>query len=131
MKTQTPRLARKTFKKTFQFGSFNSFKVTYLQKGEAVLLDRVWLEKVCLVTRVFFVYEEEQSYARELLEEQLAMGWEGLTREVEEICGKVGLPKACRQYISREQVLDHIQVSNLKHFKSDMEGLSKLEEMKN
>ena len=103
-------------------------------RGEAALLDmthRVWLEKVCLVTRVLFEYEEEPSYARDLLAEQLAMGWDGLTREVEEICGKVGLPNACRQYISREQVLDHIQVSNLKKLKSDMEGLSKLEDIKN
>ena len=40
---------------------------------------------------------EEQSYAREIIKEQLDMGWVGLTNEVEEICQKLGLPNACRQ----------------------------------
>ena len=49
---------------------------------------------MCLVTSVLFKYSEEENYARELLQEQLAMGWGGLTREVEEICSSVGLPNA-------------------------------------
>ena len=74
---------------------------------------------------------EEQSYAKEMLEEQLNMGWTGLTSEVEEICRKLGLPNACKQQVHRKQVLDHARLSSLKQLKEDMEGLSKLEKMKN
>ena len=99
-------------------------------RGEAALLDmehRVMIEKVCLVTGILFHHEEEDNYARDLLQEQLHMGWGGLTREVVEICSKVGLPDACKQYVHRDVVVDHIRVSNLKKLKKDMEGLGKLE----
>ena len=103
-------------------------------RGESALLDiehRVYLEKVCLVTSVMFKYSEEENYARELMQEQLAMGWGGLTREVEEICSTVGLPNACQQFISREKILENIKLSSLRKLKLDMEGLSKQDEIKN
>jgi hypothetical protein len=93
-----------------------------------MLLDiqhRVWLEKICLVTSVLFKNSEEENYARELLQEQLAMGWGGLTREVEEICSTVGLPNACQQFISREKVLENIKLSSFRKLKLDMEGISR------
>ena len=46
-------------------------------RGEAGLLDmsyRICVKKVCLVSRVMFS-SEEQCYAREILKEQLDMGW--------------------------------------------------------
>ena len=86
---------------------------------------------MCLVTSVLFKHSEEENYARELLQEQLAMGWGGLTREVEEICSTIGLPNACQQFISREKVLENIKLSSLRKLKLDMEGLSKLEDIKN
>ena len=92
---------------------------------------RVYLEKVCLVTSVMFKYSEEENYARELMQEQLAMGWGGLTREVEEICSTVGLPNACTQFISREKVLEHIKLSSLRKLKLEMQSLSKLDSIKN
>ena len=49
---------------------------------------------------------------------------------MEEICQKLGLPNACRQYVHRTQVLDHARLSNLKKLKEDMEGLSKMEQIK-
>ena len=103
-------------------------------RGEAALLDiehRVFLEKVCLVTSVLFKHTDDEIYARELLQEQLAFGWGGLTKEVEEICSAVGLPNACTQFISREKVLEHIKLSSLKKLKLDMQGLSKLDRIKN
>ena len=59
-------------------------------------------EKVCLVTRILFLGEEgeESYYAREVLMEQLAMGWSGLTKEVIEICEEVGLPNACEEFVA-------------------------------
>ena len=103
-------------------------------RGQAGLLDmehRIYLEKVCLVNNIIFKHSEEESYARELLLEQLAMGWGGITKEVEEICCKVGLPNACKQFIRREDVLENIKLSSLKKLKLDMEGLTKLDCMKN
>ena len=62
-------------------------------RGQAGLLDvqhRVWLEKICLVSNILFKHSEEENYARELLQEKLAMSWDGITKEVEEICSTVG-----------------------------------------
>ena len=61
-------------------------------------------EKVCLVTRILHLREEDSdSYAKEILKEQLDRGWEGLTSEVRHICKKVGLPDACQEYVYREE----------------------------
>ena len=92
---------------------------------------RVMLEKVCLVNSVLFKNEEQDSYARELLLEQIAMGWNGLTQEVADICRRIGLPNACKQYLSREQVSKNIKLSSLKKLKEDMRGLIKLDKIKN
>ena len=46
-------------------------------RGQAGLLNiehRVWLEKICLVSNILFNHSEQETYARELLQEQLAMG---------------------------------------------------------
>ena len=62
-------------------------------RGESGLTDmshRVMLEKVCLITSILFKNEEQESYARELLQEQLARGWPGITQEVEDICRRIG-----------------------------------------
>ena len=66
---------------------------------------RVWLEKICLVTNIPFKHSEQETYARVLLQEQLAMGWDGITKEVEEICFTVGLPNACKVFVRREEAL--------------------------
>ena len=102
-------------------------------RGQAGLLDmehRVYLEKVCLVNSILFKHSEQESYAKELLEEQLARGWEGITMEVEEICLKVGLPNACKEFVRREEVVKNIKLSSLKKLKLDMEGLTKLDTMR-
>jgi hypothetical protein len=82
------------------------------------------------VSSILFKQSEQESYARDLLQEQLAMGWEGITKEVEEICIKVGLPNACKVFVRRCDALKNIKLSSLKQLKLDMEGLSKLEIMK-
>ena len=46
------------------------------------------IEKVCLVMRVMHVMSEE-SFAKEILQEQMDMQLDGLSKE---ICNKVGLP---------------------------------------
>ena len=54
----------------------------------------------------------------------------GFTKEVEEICLKLGLPNGCKEFIRREEVVKNVRLSSLKKLKLDMEGLSKLENMK-
>ena len=103
-------------------------------RGEAGLLDmehRIMMEKVCLVTRVMNLREEEEdSYAKEVLKEQLAMGWEGLTQEVVDICKNIGLPNACSEFIYREEVAEAVLYSHLQNLKNDYE-MEKLRHLKN
>jgi hypothetical protein len=92
---------------------------------------RVMTEKVCLVTRILHATEDqEENYAREILQEQLANGWGGLTKEVEEICLRVGLPNACSQFVSRQEVKEAMLASSAKVLKEQMAGLKKLELIK-
>ena len=51
-------------------------------------------------------------------------------KEVEEICLKVGLPNACKEFVRREEVVKNIKLSSLKKLKLDMEGLTKLDNMR-
>ena len=90
------------------------------------------LQKVSLVTNILHcTSDQEEHYAREILQEQLDNGWDGLTKEVQEICEKVGLPDACIQYVSKEEVKEAMQLSNAKELKEQMKGLSKLDHMMN
>ena len=93
-------------------------------RGEAGLQEmsiRIMTEKVCLVSRILFLGEEreESSYAREVLMEQLAMGWGGLTKEVIEICKEVGLLNACEEFVGREEVFEAMLYKNLKILKEE------------
>ena len=91
-------------------------------RGEAGFLNmehRIMQEKVCLVTRIVFCSDEDDSYARELLLEQITQGWKGLTQEVAEICRRVGLPNACLEYVQREEVTEAILNSHLKCLKEE------------
>ena len=62
--------------------------------SEAGLLSmdhRVMTEKVSLVTKIIHcTSDQEEHYARDILKEQLTNSWDGITKEVKEICEKVG-----------------------------------------
>ena len=78
-------------------------------RGEAGLLymeHRIMREKICLVTSILNLREEED--AKEILKEQLQMGWEELTKEVVDMCKKIGLPNGCEQLLYREKVNEAI-----------------------
>ena len=88
----------------------------------------VMAEKVCLVTRILHSTDEsEENYAREILMEQCTKGWDGLSKEVEEICRRLSLPNACTQYVHREEVMEAIVCSSTQELKEQMAGLTKLE----
>ena len=69
---------------------------------------RVWKEKILLVlaTRE----QEDGCLAKEVLQEQIRMGWPGLADEVKNICQDIGLPAAtCENtIIDKEQVREAI-----------------------
>ena len=102
-------------------------------RGQAGLQDfehRVMTRKVSLVTMILHgTNDQEENYAREILQEQLLNGWDGLTKEVQEICERVGLPDACLQYVSKEEIKSAMQLSHVKALKEQMTGLSKLEHL--
>ena len=102
-------------------------------RGEAGLLDfqhRIMVEKICLLTKIMNEEDEEDSYAKEILKEQMEMGWEGLTKEVMEMCEEVGLPNACTVYLKREEVSEAVMYNHLKILKEEY-GMEKLKHLQN
>ena len=82
---------------------------------------KVALEKVCLVSDTLH-RRQEQNYARELLAEELAQGWPGITREVKAICRQMGLPDATEKYLYRKEVKEATPYHHLNIIKDEMEG---------
>jgi hypothetical protein len=101
--------------------------------GEAGLLNfasRIILEKICLVTRIMNQDNEEDTYAKEILKEQIAMEWEGLAKEVLKFFQEVGLSNPCEQFLNREEVSEAIMYSHLKTLKEEY-SMEKLKHLKN
>ena len=89
---------------------------------------RVMESKVLLVLAIR--RQEEGGLAREVLEEQLAMGFPGPGKEVSSICeGCAGLPDACRMEVTKEEVKEAIRLDHLMKLKGEMSGKKKLEEL--
>ena len=90
---------------------------------------RVWQEKVLLILAIR--EQEEGCLAKEVLEEQVRMGWPGLGQEVQEICRQTGLEDATAEEVQldKEAVKEAMKVSNLKYMKEDMTG-AKLDNMR-
>ena len=95
------------------------------QAGMLDMEHRVWVEKVCLVARLLHPLDEKENLCRELLQEQLAQGWPGLTKEVQEICCTLGLPDVTQHYLSRNQVVECIECYSMKIAKDEMVGKEK------
>ena len=98
--------------------------------GMLSLETRVWLEKVCLTTRILHTREEEENHCREVLEEQLEQGWPGLTSEVQDICSKVGLPDATKSYLNRKEVVKCMEYHSMKVAKEEMGEKKKCQNLK-
>ena len=88
---------------------------------------RVMEAKVLLVLAIRS--QEEGGLAREILEEQLAMGFPGLGQEVRQICVELGLPDDTRMDVQKEQVREAIQLNSLKELKAEMTGKIKIKEL--
>jgi hypothetical protein len=66
---------------------------------------RIWKKMVCLLAHICHCTSKE-SYSRQLLEEQLAIGWDSLTRETRELCILVGLSDFTEEEIHREYMVE-------------------------
>ena len=102
-------------------------------RGEAGLLDfehRIMCEKICLVTRLMNQDNEEDSYAQEILKEQMEMEGDGLTKEVMEFCKEIGHQNPCKEFLDRKEVSEAIMISHLKTLKEEY-SMEKLKHLKN
>ena len=83
---------------------------------------RVWQSKILLVLAIW--PQEEGSLARQVLEEQVRMGWPGLAREVQDICRLTGQPDATNMNLSLDKVTvkEAIKVHHLQFLKDSMTG---------
>ena len=84
-------------------------------------------KKIRLVTRILHLSEDDDNYARDILEEQYNNGCCGITKEVVDICLPVGLKNACKVYVSREEVREAMMYDHLCILKMEMEALKKLD----
>ena len=97
-------------------------------RAETALLGfkwRVWREKLKLVAAI--KRQEEEVLAREVLEQQLMMGWPGLGIEVEEICRELGLPNMSVEDVDEERMEKAVFYDHYKHLKDDMKKMRKLD----
>ena len=100
------------------------------QAGMVGSKHHIWLEKICVVSRILHINKEKGNYARDILLEQLEQGWQGLTAEVAENCQQTGLPNVCVKYLSREKVEEAVVNHHLMEIKKEMEPLSKLDKIR-
>ena len=91
--------------------------------------ERIWLEQINLVA-VILHRTEPNNYSRQILEEQLLMGWEALAKEAKELCVQLGLPDVSQKDIHREDIKAAVMYHNVKKLKEEMGPLKKLDLIK-
>ena len=89
---------------------------------------RVWEAKILLVQAIR--RQEEGGLARQVLEEQLQMGWPGLAQEVSQICQDIHLSDGAREDICDEDIKKAIKYDHIKVLKLQLRG-RKLQQMAN
>ena len=61
------------------------------------------------------------SLAKEIYDEQIAMGWSGLAKEVTEICKKLGVEDVNKNDMGKDELEETMMMANYKELKEDME----------
>jgi len=97
------------------------------ETGSRKIKFRIWKLKVMLVMRI---RTQERSLAKAIYEEQVAMGWPGLAKEVEDICKEIGVRNVNKEMISKEELEEAVSFADYKEMKKDMERYDKLKEVK-
>ena len=89
---------------------------------------RIWKEKLMSAKRIL---RQERSLAKLIYIEQIAMGWPGLSAEVEVICAEIGIPNINVKNVDVKTINEAIFFSNYREMKEEMEDKSKLEGVRN
>ena len=97
------------------------------ETGSLKMKFRIWKEKVRIVERI---RNQERSLAKAIHEEQLAMGWPGLAKEVKEICKVIGVEDVNVNHVKKEELDEAILYANQKDLKEDIERYEKLKDVK-
>ena len=90
----------------------------------------MYREKICLVSKLLH-RTEPGNYARQVLEEQIMMGLEGIAKEARELCTMLGLPDIAMKDFHREDVSMAMKYHHLKKVKEEMNHHSKMEKLMN
>ena len=80
---------------------------------------------------VMRIKQQDGSLAKAIYEEQKAMGWNGLAKEVTEICKKLGVQDVNETEMVKEELEESISMADYKEMKEDMERYEKLKDIKN
>ena len=89
---------------------------------------RVWEAKLLLLQAIR--RQEQGGLARDVLEEQVDMGWPGLASEVSYICKELKIPDAAKEDVDKETIKKAVKYRHLTQFKKELTG-DKLQEMAN
>ena len=89
---------------------------------------RIWEAKLLLLQAIR--RQEEGGLAREVLEEQVDMGWPGLASEVSSICKELKIPDATKEDVDKETIKKAVKYHHLTQLKKELTG-DKLQEMAN
>ena len=88
--------------------------------GLVGIMWRIWELKILLVLAIR--RQEEGGLAREVLEEQVEMGWPGLASKVTAICKEIMIPNAVQSDIDKEIVQRAARYNHLKSLKQELTG---------
>ena len=97
------------------------------ETGSRKMKYRIWKLKVLLVMRIRM---QERSLAKAIHEEQVAMGWPGLAKEVEQICKEIGVKDANKEIVRKEKLEEAVAYADYKEMKEEMNKYVKLQEVK-
>merc|ERR1719319_260698 len=97
------------------------------ETGSRKMKYRIWKLKVLLVMRIRM---QERSLAKAIHEEQVAMGWRGLAKEVEQICKVIGIKDANKEMVRKEELEEAVAYADYKEMKDEMNKYEKLKQVK-
>jgi hypothetical protein len=89
---------------------------------------RIWEAKILMVMRL--QKQDVSSLARQVYEQQLALGWPGLAKEVSEICATIGLRDVNYYKVEKEKVQEMIFFHHYKDLKEELDKSQKMEGIK-
>ena len=89
----------------------------------------MWPEKLLLARSIRELGEQE--LARQVMEQQLKMGWPGLVEEVAVICQAIGLPDVARKDVTKEEIKEKIVEHHQMILKEEMKTKKKLKDLAN